>query len=59
MDYRELDPKVTEIVKGLPRLEQVQYSTDDQLKHLHDIAGKLGLYDAKAFLNRVLTKNGR
>lgn len=54
----ETDEKVADIIKGLPNLDQVQYSTGEQITYLLDAAVKLGLYDAAEVLRRQLNSKG-
>jgi hypothetical protein len=40
------DAKLLEVIKAIPQQAQRQYGTDEQLRYLHAVANKLGLYDA-------------
>lgn len=57
LSYPKVDKCVSEIIKQLPKLPQVQYATNDQLLYLCDIASKLGLYDARDLLQRVVNQS--
>jgi len=50
------DPVILKVIEDLPQLGQVQYATDEQLRHLQAIANKLGLYDASDVI-RILLEN--
>ena len=54
IEYPNFDPILVEEIKKLPKLDQVQYSTNDQLKYLVDIAAKFGLYDGMNAINNLL-----
>lgn len=51
----EDDPVLTKILNelGLDKLPQAQYSTSAQLRNLHRIAQKFGMYDAADLLKRT------
>jgi hypothetical protein len=54
VEYPNVDPLLVEEIKKLPKLDQVQYSTNDQLKYLIDIAAKFGLYDGMNAIQNLL-----
>jgi hypothetical protein len=47
-----IDPIIEDIIKKLPKLQQVQYSTNKQIDYLKRIAVKIGLYDAVILLDK-------
>lgn len=47
-------PVLNQVIKSLPKLEQRQDSTNDQLKDLCVIASRLGMYDALTHLQSFL-----
>jgi hypothetical protein len=49
----EVDLHLANIIDGLDRRIQVQYSLKDQLNYLVNIANKLGLYDAADYIRRT------
>ena len=51
--YPNVDPVLSEYIKSIHILPQVQYGTKDQLLYLIDIANKLGLYDAADILKHL------
>jgi hypothetical protein len=51
---KSVDPLLDQILEGLPKCGQVQYSTKDQLQYLYKLAVKLGLYDAAVVLNGII-----
>lgn len=40
------------VISNLPNFKQVQYSTNEQLQYLKDIANRLGLYDGADAIQR-------
>ena len=48
------DLEISKVLKNIPQLPQVQYSLNDQLLQLIDVAAKLGLYDASNFIKNYL-----
>jgi hypothetical protein len=54
LSYPNIDPTLNDVISKLPKLQQVQYATNDQMLYLLDIAIKLGLYDAHNLLKTVL-----
>jgi hypothetical protein len=51
--YLEKDEILEDVIKKLPQLPQVQYSTAAQLDYLRRIAIKYGLYDAADVLQNL------
>ena len=41
-----IDPILEDIIRKMPQLQPINYSTKDQLAYLKHIAVKFGLYDA-------------
>jgi len=50
----EKDEEIEKIISGLPKLNQRQYSTLQQLKYVNAIATRLGLYDASDVIRRSI-----
>lgn len=48
------DDQMVTTIAAIPKLNQRQYGTDDQLRYLYDVANRLGLYDAADVIRRHL-----
>jgi len=48
-----IDSELAEYYRFVPTFEQRQYSLNDQLYILSKFANKLGLYDAKDYLDKL------
>lgn len=51
-------PELQKVLKELPKQNQRQDSTNDQLADLRDFANKLGMYDAADIIRNLLEYSG-
>lgn len=54
--YPEIDESLKIWLEKQESRRQVQYSTDDQLRYLVDLANKFGLHDAADIVHKLLEK---
>jgi len=50
------DEEIIKTIGNIPILNQRQYSTDEQLRHLRWVADRLGLYDASDIIRNILER---